>query len=148
MGYLQSIKKGFKLKYNITYFIIIAFVALMIVLNNGGVLGRSTVGLLSRIAYSIIMAISLSLVVGFLGELSLGHAGFMCVGAYIGCYCANLLYPVLNNPLLVLIIAMVIGGLCAAVFGFIIGLPALRLKGDYLAIVTLAFCLGSAALWV
>ena len=139
MGYLQSIKKGFKLKYNITYFIIIAFVALMIVLNNGGVLGRSTVGLLSRIAYSIIMAISLILVVGFLGELSLGHAGFMCVGAYIGCYCANLLYPVLNNPLLVLIIAMVIGGLCAAVFGFIIGLPALRLKGDYLAIVTLAF---------
>ena len=139
MGYLQSIKKGFKLKYNITYFIIIAFVALMIVLNNGGVLGRSTVGLLSRIAYSIIMAISLNLVVGFLGELSLGHAGFMCVGAYIGCYCANLLYPVLNNPLLVLIIAMVIGGLCAAVFGFIIGLPALRLKGDYLAIVTLAF---------
>ena len=139
MGYLQSIKNGFKLKYNITYFIIIAFVALMIVLNNGGVLGRSTVGLLSRIAYSIIMAISLNLVVGFLGELSLGHAGFMCVGAYIGCYCANLLYPVLNNPLLVLIIAMVIGGLCAAVFGFIIGLPALRLKGDYLAIVTLAF---------
>lgn len=139
MGYLQSIKKGFKLKYNITYFIIIAFVALMIVLNNGGVLGRSTVGLLSRIAYSIIMAISLNLVVGFLGELSLGHAGFMCVGAYIGCYCANLLHPVLNNPLLVLIIAMVIGGLCAAVFGFIIGLPALRLKGDYLAIVTLAF---------
>ncbi len=139
MGYLQSIKKSFKLKYNITYFIIIAFVALMIVLNNGGVLGRSTVGLLSRIAYSIIMAISLNLVVGFLGELSLGHAGFMCVGAYIGCYCANLLHPVLNNPLLVLIIAMVIGGLCAAVFGFIIGLPALRLKGDYLAIVTLAF---------
>lgn len=139
MGYLQSIKKGFKLKYNITYFVIIAFVAAMILLNAGGVLGRSTVGLLSRIAYSIIMAISLNLVVGFLGELSLGHAGFMCVGAYIGCYCANLLHPVLNNPLLVLIIAMIIGGACAAVFGFIIGLPALRLKGDYLAIVTLAF---------
>lgn len=111
----------------------------MVLLNNGGVLGRSTVGLLSRIAYSIIMAVSLNLVVGFLGELSLGHAGFMCVGAYIGCYCANLLHPVLNNPLLVLIIAMIIGGACAAVFGFIIGLPALRLKGDYLAIVTLAF---------
>ncbi len=139
MGYLQSIKKGFKLKYNITYFVIIAFVATMVLLNNGGVLGRSTVGLLSRIAYSIIMAVSLNLVVGFLGELSLGHAGFMCVGAYIGCYCANLLHPVLNNPLLVLIIAMIIGGACAAVFGFIIGLPALRLKGDYLAIVTLAF---------
>lgn len=139
MGYLQSIKKGFKLKYNITYFVIIAFVVAMILLNNGGVLGRSTVGLLSRIAYSIIMAVSLNLVVGFLGELSLGHAGFMCVGAYIGCYCANLLHPVLNNPLLVLIIAMIIGGACAAVFGFIIGLPALRLKGDYLAIVTLAF---------
>ncbi len=139
MGYFQSIKKGFKLKYSITYFILIAFVAVMIGLSSGGVLGRSTVGLLSRIAYSIIMAVSLNLVVGFLGELSLGHAGFMCVGAYIGCYCANLLHPVLNNPLLVLIIAMIIGGLCAGVFGFIIGLPALRLKGDYLAIVTLAF---------
>ncbi|MDY5627196.1 MAG: branched-chain amino acid ABC transporter permease, partial [Clostridia bacterium] len=86
-----------------------------------------------------ILAVSLNLVVGFLGELSLGHAGFMCVGAYIGCFVALKLHSVISSPLAVLIITMLIGGLVAAVFGFIIGLPALRLKGDYLAIVTLAF---------
>lgn len=139
MEYIKNIKKSFKLKYNITYYIIIAVLAVTAVMSATGDLKRSTMGLLARIAYSIIMALSLNLVVGFLGELSLGHAGFMCVGAYIGCFCANYLHNVIGNPLLVLIIAMLIGGLSAAIFGFIIGLPALRLKGDYLAIVTLAF---------
>ncbi|MGN1121182.1 MAG: branched-chain amino acid ABC transporter permease, partial [Eubacteriales bacterium] len=82
---------------------------------------------------------SLNLVVGFLGELSLGHAGFMCVGAYIGGYFAMALKEVIPQKLVVLILAMLVGGLVSAVFGFIIGLPSLRLKGDYLAIVTLAF---------
>ena len=63
----------------------------------------------------------------------------MCVGAYIGCLSANYLGKVIDSQLLVLIIAMAIGGVVAAFFGFIIVLPALRLKGDYLAIVTLAF---------
>ena len=139
MEYIKNIKKSYKLKYNITYYIIIAIVAVMSVMSVTGDLKRSTMGLLARIAYSIIMALSLNLVVGFLGELSLGHGGFMCVGAYIGCFCANYLHNVIGSPLLVLIISMVIGGLSAALFGFIIGLPALRLKGDYLAIVTLAF---------
>lgn len=139
MEYIKNIKKSYKLKYNITYYIIIAIVAVMSVMSLTGDLKRSTMGLLARIAYSIIMALSLNLVVGFLGELSLGHGGFMCVGAYIGCFCANYLHNVIGSPLLVLIIAMVIGGISAAFFGFIIGLPALRLKGDYLAIVTLAF---------
>lgn len=139
MEYIKNIKKSFKLKYNITYYIIIAVLAVTAVMSATGDLKRSTMGLLARIAYSIIMALSLNLVVGFLGELSLGHAGFMCVGAYIGCFCANYMHNVIGNPLLVLIIAMLIGGLSAAIFGFIIGLPALRLKGDYLAIVTLAF---------
>ena len=139
MEYIKNIKKSYKQKYNITYYIIIAIVAVMSVMSVTGDLKRSTMGLLARIAYSIIMALSLNLVVGFLGELSLGHGGFMCVGAYIGCFCANYLHNVIGSPLLVLIISMVIGGLSAALFGFIIGLPALRLKGDYLAIVTLAF---------
>ena len=139
MEYIKNIKKSYKLKYNITYYIIIAIVAVMSVMSVTGDLKRSTMGLLARIAYSIIMALSLNLVVGFLGELRLGHGGFMCVGAYIGCFCANFLHNVIGSPLLVLIISMVIGGLSAALFGFIIGLPALRLKGDYLAIVTLAF---------
>ena len=139
MSYLSDVKKSFKWKYGITYVVIIAFLALMIVMSGMGALNRATIGLLSRISYSIIMAVSLNLVVGFLGELSLGHAGFMCVGAYIGCYCANLMRGAVGNDLIVLIIAMLIGAVCAAVFGLIIGLPALRLKGDYLAIVTLAF---------
>lgn len=139
MEYLKNIKKSFKLKYNITYYIIIAVLAVTAVMSATGDLKRSTMGLLARIAYSIIMALSLNLVVGFLGELSLGHAGFMCVGAYIGCFSANYMHKFIGSPLLVLIISMVIGALSAAFFGFIIGLPALRLKGDYLAIVTLAF---------
>jgi branched-chain amino acid transport system permease protein len=79
------------------------------------------------------------MVVGFLGELSLGHAGFMCVGAYLGGKVSCLLQPVLGNGVLTLVISIIVGGLVAAVCGIIIGLPALRLKGDYLAIVTLAF---------
>ncbi len=139
MGYFQNVKKNFKFKYSISYIAIIAFLVLMILLSSTGVLGRSSIGLLSRIAYSIIMAVSLNLVVGFLGELSLGHAGFMCIGAYIGCFVANALNEVIPSQLLVLIIAMLVGAVAAGIFGFIIGLPALRLKGDYLAIVTLAF---------
>lgn len=139
MGYFKNVKNAFKLKHCANYLVIAAFLILSVILRNTGLLSRSSIGLFSRIAYSIILAVSLNLVVGFLGELSLGHAGFMCVGAYIGCLCANLLHAYISSELLVLIIAMLIGGFSAAVFGFIIGLPALRLKGDYLAIVTLAF---------
>ena len=101
-----------------------------------GVLSRHTQSLLVPFGVNIILAVSLNLTVGFLGELTLGHAGFMSVGAYAGClftiYC-NL--PVwIEFPL-----ALIIGGLVAAIFGVIIGIPALRLNGDYLAIVTLAF---------
>lgn len=129
----------FKLKHYIHYIVIALFLIVMMILSSNGMLPRATITLLSRIAYSIILAVSLNLVVGFLGELSLGHAGFMCVGAYIGCYFANFLHTAIGSPLVVLILSMLVGGLVAAVFGFIIGLPALRLKGDYLAIVTLAF---------
>ena len=93
-------------------------------------------------SYYILLAISLNLMVGVLGELSLGHAGFMSVGAYSGCFIAVTLvekFPEL--PLYVYLpVAMLCGGAVAALFGVIIGIPALRVKGDYLAIVTLAFC--------
>lgn len=139
MGVFSDIKNSFKLKHCINYIVIALFLALMMLFDSFGMIPRSMIGLLSRIAYSVILAVSLNLVVGFLGELSLGHAGFMCVGAYIGCFCANLMHNSISSPLLVLILSLLIGGSVAAVFGFIIGLPALRLKGDYLAIVTLAF---------
>ena len=126
-----------KNKKNIIYAVIavVIFIAL-VALNNLGLLSRQYQGLLVPIGVNIMLAVSLNLIVGFLGELSLGHAGFMSVGAYAGC-----LFTVhANLPAAVeMPIAFIIGGLAAAVFGLIIGIPALRLKGDYLAIVTLGF---------
>ncbi len=139
MGYLKNIKNNFKLKHYTNYIVVGAALVLFVILGSAGVLGRSNLGLLHRIAYSIVLAVSLNLVVGFLGELSLGHAGFMCVGAYIGCFFGLKTIDAIGSPLVTMILSMLIGGAVAAVFGFIIGLPALRLKGDYLAIVTLAF---------
>ena len=130
---------NFKLKYIINYILVLAvFIPTAIMGFTGSIKGSSAL-LLTQIAYSMVLAVSLNLVVGFLGELSLGHAGFMCVGAYIGCFCANYMHAVIPSKLAVLVISMLIGGISAAVFGLIIGLPCLRLKGDYLAIVTLAF---------
>lgn len=103
-------------------------------------LPQSTLFLLEKIGISIILSVSLGLVVGFLGELSLGHAGFMCIGAYLGGKTAELLSDVGVEGIPALLISVVVGALAAAAFGFVVGLPALRLKGDYLAIVTLAFC--------
>ena len=100
---------------------------------------NSLLFLLEKVAISVILAVSLSLVVGFLGELSLGHAGFMCVGAYLGGKVSVLLVPVLGNGILTFLVSLVAGCAAAAVCGVIIGIPALRLRGDYLAIVTLAF---------
>jgi len=105
----------------------------------GGRFDNSLVFLMEKIAISIILAVSLSLIVGFLGELSLGHAGFMCVGAYLGGKVAALLAPALGNSIPTLLISLLAGCAAAAVCGIIIGIPALRLRGDYLAIVTLAF---------
>ena len=87
----------------------------------------------------VIMAVSLNLVVGILGELSLGHAGFMCVGAFSSAFFSKCMKDVIENGILRFLLAMLIGIAVAAVFGIIIGIPVLRLKGDYLAIVTLAF---------
>ncbi len=132
--------KKFNLNHYINYIVIgILTVVLSVITMTGGRLDSSLLFLLEKIAISIILAVSLSLVVGFLGELSLGHAGFMCVGAYIGGKVAALLEDSLGNGLPTFLIALLVGGGVAAVCGIIIGIPALRLRGDYLAIVTLAF---------
>lgn len=138
-GYLKNIKSSFKWQNYINYIGVLLFLAISSVMYFSGYVNRSTANLITQIAYSVILAVSLNLVVGFLGELSLGHAGFMCVGAYLGCFIANQLHTVMDSNLTILIISMLAGGILAAIFGLIIGLPALRLKGDYLAIVTLAF---------
>ncbi len=127
-------------KHYINYIVIgILTVVLAVMTFSGYHFKDSLLVLLEKIAISIILSVSLSLVVGFLGELSLGHAGFMCVGAYLGGKASALLAPVLGNGPLTFIICILIGGAIAAICGVIIGLPALRLRGDYLAIVTLAF---------
>jgi len=131
-----------KIRWNhyINYIVIDIFTLVFSIISlTGGHLSSSMLFLFEKTAISIILALSLSLVVGFLGELSLGHAGFMCVGAYLGGKLSVVLEPVIGNSVLNLIISLLLGAAVAAVCGIIIGIPALRLRGDYLAIVTLAF---------
>ncbi|MBO4678129.1 MAG: branched-chain amino acid ABC transporter permease [Lachnospiraceae bacterium] len=96
-------------------------------------------GLLVPICSYIILAISLNLTVGILGELSLGHAGFMCIGAFTSAFFSKLTMGVITPDWFRFVLAILIGFVFAGIFGFLIGMPVLRLKGDYLAIVTLAF---------
>ena len=129
-----------KLNHYINYLVIgVLTVVLSAITFAGGQFDNSLLFLLEKMSFNIILAVSLSLVVGFLGELSLGHAGFMCVGAYLGGKVAALLAPTMGNGLLTFLLALLAGCGAAAVCGVIIGIPALRLRGDYLAIVTLAF---------
>lgn len=123
----------------ITCGIVLVFFIVCGVLSSAGILGSKFSGLLIPIGIYIILAVSLNLTVGILGELSLGHAGFMCVGAYVGGVFSILTQDTITVPLIRIILAIVIGGIAAAVFGFLIGIPVLRLRGDYLAIVTLGF---------
>ena len=129
-------KKLINKKNIISVIIIVATYVLITALVNSGLLSRHYKSLLVPVGINIILAVSLNLTVGFLGELTLGHAGFMSVGAYAGC-----LFTIYANlpTWIEFPLALIIGGIVAAVFGIIIGVPALRLKGDYLAIVTLAF---------
>ena len=112
---------------------------LITILNNSGKLNKSMQGLLVPVCCYIVMAISLNLTVGIMGELSLGHAGFMSLGAFTGVVTSQSLIGSVPNDTLRLVIAIAVGALVAAFGGFLIGLPVLRLRGDYLAIVTLAF---------
>lgn len=110
--------------------------ALITFLIKGGVLNRQYTSLIVPIGVNIMLAVSLNLVTGFLGELSLGHAGFMSLGAYAGALFT------LNTDMgdLPSINCRQCSSRCrCAIFGFLIGVPVLRLQGDYLAIVTLAF---------
>ncbi len=130
--------KSIKWKHYVNYVVLTIVTVLFAVMSLTGSLKSSDLYMLEKIGISIMLAVSLSMVVGFLGELSLGHAGFMCVGAYLGGKTAVLLEPSLGE-IPALVVSLVVGGAIAALFGVIIGLPALRLRGDYLAIVTLAF---------
>ena len=133
----QNMKKTSR-KSLVTYLICFSFFAAVRIMGATDSLTRHFSSLLVPICINVILAVSLNLVIGFLGELSLGHAGFMSVGAYAGCLFAikfkEILPAAVRLPL-----EMLVGGMVAALFGLLVGIPVLRLKGDYLAIVTLAF---------
>ncbi len=118
--------------------VILLFVVLQI-MNSAGALSSTMQGQLVPVCAYIVMALSLNLTVGVLGELSLGHAGFMSVGAFSGAVAAAAMQNTIPHAGLRLLIAMLLGALMAAIFGVFVGVPVLRLRGDYLAIVTLAF---------
>ncbi len=141
MALLKSNKKIVSNSKNnlITYAILIVFFAVALIWSQTGEMPRKIQNLLVPLCIYSILAVSLNLVVGVLGDLSLGHAGFMCIGAYTGAVFTNIFETVVPNDWIRFGIALLIGGAFAAVFGFIICIPVLRLKGDYLAIVTLAF---------
>lgn len=131
--------KKVKLSHYLNYIVIAVLGIVFTALSFTGNIKSLYLLMLENILIAVLLSVSLSIVVGFLGELSLGHAGFMCVGAYLGGKASVLLEGLFGNTLVNVIISMMIGGVIAAIFGVIIGLPALRLRGDYLAIVTLAF---------
>lgn len=130
----KTIKSNF-----ITYGLILGAYLVIQVLLNLGALSYLMRDLLVPLCIYAILAVSLNLTVGILGELSLGHAGFMCIGAFASSFFSVCMQDTIQNSLLRFCLALLIGAAIAGVFGILIGMPVLRLKGDYLAIVTLAF---------
>lgn len=123
----------------VTYLVVVVAFVIMQSMNSAGMLGSSMKGYLVPICVYISLAVSLNLLVGICGELSLGHAGFMGIGAFSGIVIAAVLKDTVSSDVLRLLCAMLGGGVLAGIIGFLIGIPVLRLRGDYLAIVTLAF---------
>ncbi|MCI8327022.1 MAG: branched-chain amino acid ABC transporter permease, partial [Lachnospiraceae bacterium] len=135
---LKNMKKSSRDAF-VTYGIVVLVYVLIQALVLTGTMSSLMQGLLVPLCTYSIVAIGLNLCVGYLGELSLGHAGFMCVGAFSSAFFTKCMEDTAMNPTLRFILALILGTLMAALFGFLIGVPVLRLRGDYLAIVTLAF---------
>ncbi len=136
------------MRYLINSALFITFLVVFNTLIGNKTISTSNAKIIMLIGINIILAVSLNVATGYLGQLPLGHAGFMAVGAYssailikhfIGIKLALPFGMVVNATTLVFPLSMLCGGLVAALFGLIIGIPALRLKGDYLAIITLGF---------
>lgn len=121
-------KNSFKILSALVFIYILLFSLL-----KTGVINYYYGGIINLILINVILAVSLNLIVGFTGQLCLGHAGFMAIGAYI----SAILTIKVNMPF---IVAIILGGLVSSLFAFIIGIPTLKLTGDYFAITTLAFC--------
>lgn len=133
----MKLKKSTKTNLTTYCLMIVVFTTVTVMIQTGNA-SRHMQSMLVPICINIILAVSLNLTIGILGDLSLGHAGFMSVGAYSGClfsiFTKGILPPAVRFPL-----SMLVGAIAAALFGALIGTAVLRLNGDYLAIVTLAF---------
>ena len=118
---------------------------LLVILNESGVLSSYVSGVLMVCGIAIIMASSLNITVGYLGQVALGGCGFMAIGAYTAALitkameAGNILVGAGVPNILRFLIGTMAGGILAAIFGILVGIPALRLRGDYLAIITLGF---------
>ena len=143
---LTPIRIPMPLRYLINLTLILCLWLVFRALITGGVITNYWTGILITVGINIILAVSLNVATGYLGQLPLGHAGFMAVGAYAGGIfmkatpAAELLKSGQNAAALPYILAaLVLSAVIAGVFGLVIGIPALRLRGDYLAIITLGF---------
>ena len=134
--YLFSPKKR---SCTVSFLLTVVLYLVMSVLISAGSVSSLIKGLLIPLCSYIVAALALNLTVGILGDLSLGQAGFMSVGAFTGAVVSALLQQHMDSKLLILIISILAGTLMAALFGVLVGVPVLKLEGDYLAIVTLAF---------
>ena len=138
----MKMPKKMKLSYLLNFLGLVLLFSIFVLMFESKIFGTSTTyikGIFTTACYTIIMVTSLNLVVGCMGEFSLGHAGFVSVGAYFSAITSNALAGRGIPDLLLLIIALIAGGLAAGLTGILVGIPALRLRGDYLAIVTVAF---------
>lgn len=141
---MKKLLKKIDIKNTSTYLVVIVGYLVLNYMSTGGMLTRQMKGLLVPLCLYIVLALSLNLVVGISGELSLGHAAFMSVGVYsaafITKYCQyKEILSGKENQMALFIVAIIFAALMAAFAGLLIGIPVLRLRGDYLAIVTLAF---------
>ncbi|MBR7113346.1 MAG: branched-chain amino acid ABC transporter permease [Firmicutes bacterium] len=136
--YWQNLSKTTRESF-ITYAFVIAAYLLIMALSSAGMVSNLIRGQLVPICAYVVMAISLNLTVGVLGELSLGHGGFMSIGAFSGAIMATVLAPIIPNKFLLMLVVFLFAAAMAAIAGVLVGVPVLRLNGDYLAIVTLAF---------
>ncbi|MCF7933043.1 MAG: branched-chain amino acid ABC transporter permease [Acholeplasmataceae bacterium] len=134
--------KTFWIKYDRIISVIVLVFGLFLILNTlieTGVFSRYIVGILILVMIAIIMATSLNIATGFLGQLVLGHAGFMALGAYGAALTAIALRDSIANDLALFAVSSVVAMLVSLLAGLIVGTPALRLRGDYLGIMTLGF---------
>ncbi len=143
MQYMTKSKRAGLL---VNFIAVMAVFVLLMLIKETHLINKYVEGILVQCCYFIIMATSLNVVLGFLGQLALGHAGFMAIGAYTSALVAKALRNAglftgkeLASTLPLLLIGIICGACMAALAGMLVGIPALRLRGDYLAIITLGF---------